>query len=193
MGISKEFRDSIIREAEEEAKGVVSEAEAKGNAIMSEERNRSQQKLKAAEEEAKRMMEAQRKERIAWARLESKRIIAEAKEDAINNSLEDFFKMLSVFRNMNGYTAFLNKVVKNAIEEFGEKPENLVVHVVKGDRKVLSSITAKIVEDLDGFGGAIVERKDGSVRVNATLETLFENKREGIRKEVYEKLQKTLS
>jgi vacuolar-type H+-ATPase subunit E/Vma4 len=45
-----------------------------------------------------------------------------------------------------------------------------------------------VVDDLEALGGAIVESSDGKVMIDLTLETLFETRRDEIRKQVYEKL-----
>ena len=60
---------------------------------------------------------------------------------------------------------------------------------MKGDKSLIPALKgAKVVEDLHGFGGALLESADGKIRMDLTLETLFESRRDEIRKKIYEKL-----
>lgn len=185
MGIEK-LKGSLISEAREDAQKINAEADAQARKLLEDERSRIAGMKKEADAETERILEEQRNERIAWARLESKRILAEAREDAIKAVLEDFFGTLSTARKAPEYRKFLTKAVGKAMDELGE---DSVVHVIKGDRALLGALKgAKVVEDLEGLGGALVESADGKIRIDLSLETLFETRRDDIRKQVYEKL-----
>ncbi|HID72795.1 TPA: hypothetical protein EYP38_02530 [Candidatus Micrarchaeota archaeon] len=133
------------------------------------------------------MLEGQKNERIAWARLEAKRILAEAREDAIKNVLEGFFEALGKAKKGKAYKGFMAKAVKSAVSELGTS--GLVIHVCKGEGKLVGRVRgAKVVQDLDALGGAIVESKNGKMRVNLTLETLFESRRDELRKKISDKI-----
>ena len=185
MGIEK-LKGSLISEASEDAKKIVDSAEAQVKALLDEERSRKASLKKDAEKEVGRLLDEQRNERIAWARLESKRVMAEAREDAIKDVLEDFFDALGSVRKAPEYKKFLNTSVAAALEELGPSS---IVHIAKGDKSLLTSLkNAKLVEDLDGLGGAIVETTNGKIRIDLTLETLYESRKDDIRKQIYEKL-----
>jgi V/A-type H+-transporting ATPase subunit E len=184
MGIER-LKGSLLTEANEDAQKIVQAAEAHVAGMLEEERSRRAQMKKEAEAEVERLLEEQRNERIAWARLESKRIVAEGREDAIKNVLEEFFEELKGIRKTPEYRRFLSKAVAAAAAELGG---DVTIRVVKGDKALLSALKARVVEDLDSVGGAIVESPDGKIRVDMTLETLFESRRDDIRKQIYEKL-----
>ncbi|MEW6721694.1 MAG: V-type ATP synthase subunit E, partial [Candidatus Micrarchaeota archaeon] len=139
---------------------------------------------KEAEADVAGALAEQRNERIAWARLESKRILAEAREDAIKAVLEDFFESLKDVRRSAEYKKFLAGAASSASAELGP---GTTIHVVKGDKALLGP-KLKVVEDLDGLGGALAESADGKIRIDLTLETLFESQRDDIRKKVHEAL-----
>jgi vacuolar-type H+-ATPase subunit E/Vma4 len=123
---------------------------------------------------------------LAWARLESKRIIAEAREDAIKSVLEDFFELLQKARKDKEYKRFMSTAIAQAATELGQ---TVTIHVLEGEKSLVPSVKgAKVVDDLEALGGAIVESSDGKVMIDLTLETLFETRRDEIRKQVYEKL-----
>ncbi|MEW6035915.1 MAG: V-type ATP synthase subunit E [Candidatus Micrarchaeota archaeon] len=184
MGIER-LKGSLLTEANEDAQKIVQAAEAHVAGMLEEERSRRAQMKKDAEAEVERLLGEQRNERIAWARLESKRIVAEAREDAIKSVLEEFFDELRGVRKTPEYKRFLSKAVAAAAAELGG---DVTIRVVKGDKALIGPLKAKVVEDLDSMGGAIVESPDGKIRVDITLETLFESRRDDIRKQIYERL-----
>lgn len=185
MGIER-LKGSLLSEASEDAKKIVEAAESHVSRMVEDERSRKASMKKDADREIEKLLEEQRNERIAWARLESKRILAESREDAIKGVLEEFFDSLEGARKTPEYKKFLAKAVPQAASELGG---SVTVRVLKGDKALLPAIKgAKVNEDLDALGGAIVETSDGKIRIDLTLETLFEAQRDEIRKTIYEKL-----
>ncbi len=185
MGIEK-LKGSLLSEASEDAQKIVEAAETHVKGMLEEERSRKASMKKDAEKDVARLLDEQRNERIAWARLESKRITAEAREDAIEGVLEDFFESLKKMRKTPDYKKFLARAIASGSEELGGG--SVTVHLAKGDKALVPEYKGKVVEDLEGLGGAILESADGKIRIDMTLETLFESKRDEIRKKVYEKL-----
>jgi V/A-type H+-transporting ATPase subunit E len=185
MGIEK-LKGSLLSEANEDAQKIVGAAETHVRGMLEEERSKKSAMKKDAEKDIGRLLEEQRNERIAWARLESKRVVAEAREDAIKEVLGDFFESLNSVRKSPEYKKFLAKEAVTAAAELGG---NVVIHVVKGDKQNIPTIkSAKVVEDLDCLGGAIVETTNGKIRIDLTLETLFETSKDDIRKQISDKL-----
>lgn len=185
MGIER-LKGSLLSEASEDAKKIVEAAESHVSRMVEDERSRKASMKKDADREIEKLLEEQRNERIAWARLESKRILAESREDAIKGVLEEFFDSLEGARKAPEYKKFLAKAVPQAAQELGG---SVNIRVLKGDKALLPAVKgAKVFEDLDALGGAIVESADGKIRIDLTLETLFEARRDEIRKTIYEKL-----
>jgi V/A-type H+-transporting ATPase subunit E len=186
MGIER-LTSSLLLEANKEAEDIVSAAESHVQKMLEEERSRNEELRKEMAEEARNTIENLRNERVAWAKLEAKRIVAEAKEDAINNVLHEFFEELKKARKTKAYKTYISNRIKDAVDEFGSG--SLSVHVRKGEKSLVPKKKGiKIVEDLDSLGGAIVESKDGKVRMNLTLETIYEAKKDALRKKVSDKL-----
>lgn len=185
MGIEK-LKGSLLSEANEDARKIVEAAETHVARMVEEERSGKASMKKEADREVEKLLEEQRDERLAWARLESKRINAEAREDAIKNVVEEFFDSLGGVRKTPEYKKFLGNAVAEAAAELGG---NVCVHLVKGDKALIPALKgAKVSEDLDVLGGAIVETADGKIRIDLTLETLFEARRDETRKKINEKL-----
>ncbi|MBI2079422.1 hypothetical protein HYT84_01545 [Candidatus Micrarchaeota archaeon] len=177
---------SLLTDAKKEADEIIKTAEWHVDKMVAEEKAKRVVLLKTSEEEADKLIKEQEKERLAWAKLESKRIISEAKEDVIKTIMQEIFSKLENFRKSKEYAAFLKSGVNNACKELGTE-QSCTVHVKKGDKKYLST-KARVVEDLEGIGGALVENTDGLIRINLTLENLFESNTDLIRKEIYHKL-----
>ena len=185
MGIEK-LKDSLLSEANEDARKIIESAEVHVRNMVEEERSKASLMKKDAAQEVERLLGEQRNERLAWARLESKRILAEAREDAIKGVLEGFFEALQDVRKNPEYKKFLTNAIADAASELGT---TVTIHVLKADRALIPVLkNAKIVDDLEATGGAIVESSDGKVMVDLTLETLFETRRDEIRKQIYNNL-----
>lgn len=178
---------SLVSDAKKEAEGAIKSAESEVDKLVSEEKAKRAILLKNAEEECSRILSDQKRERVAWARLEARRLAAEAKEDSIKSVLDEMYGMLSDLRKTSEYADFMKAAVSKASDELGSGDE-LVLHVAKGDRKYASKFKGKVFEDLDSVGGLMVERADGKVCVNFTLESMLETRKDELRKKIYEKL-----
>ncbi|MBI5228109.1 hypothetical protein HY988_05960 [Candidatus Micrarchaeota archaeon] len=185
MGIEK-LKFSLLAEGKQEAEAIIHEAERHANEMQKEEEQKHAAAVVELEKEIEKTLQERRNEKVAWARLEAKRITAEAKEDAVANAIEEFFSALEKMRKGNEYKKFM----KNAAERIGSELEgNLVLHVVKGEKGLLPKVkNAEIKEDLEGLGGILAESSDGKRRLNLTIETLFEAKRDDIRRRIYDKM-----
>lgn len=185
MGIEK-LTGSLVGEANKEAQEIVKTAQWHVEQMLKDEKSKEDGIRERAAAEVEARLRDQRNERLAWARLEAKRVIAEAREDAITNNLEDFFSELKEVRKTAAYKSFLDKSVRMAAAELGGRA---IVHAAKPDLPALGKLQGcKVVADLEGLGGAIVEAEDKTVRIDLRLETLFEVGRDGLRKDAYDGL-----
>ncbi|MDO8553879.1 MAG: V-type ATP synthase subunit E [Candidatus Micrarchaeota archaeon] len=188
MGIEK-LTSSLLSEAKNEANEIVKAAEWHVEKMFSEEKAKRVILLKNAEEDAGHLIGEYEQERVAWSRLEAKRVIAEGKEDAVREALDRFFDILATLRKSPEYKNFLKNAMKSAIEQL--KGTSATVHCVKGEKSLFSSLVnsnTKVVEDLDSLGGFVVESSDRKSKVDATFESIFESKKDDLRKYFYERL-----
>ncbi len=187
MGIEN-VAASLLEESRNEAGRIIRDADQAVNQMASGEQARRVVLLKHAEEEAHVLIEEERRERIAWARLEAKRILNEAKEDMIREKLDEFFALLGNVRKEPKYKEFLKGALQRATDELKGQPGGIIVYCAKEDKAALADTNAKIVPTLDTFGGIIAESNDRTVRIDLTLETLFENKRDELRALIYREI-----
>lgn len=181
MGLER-LTSSLLKDADEEAAKIVQAAEWHIKKMKEEERSKHTALKKEAEKEIEKILSEQKNERLAWARLEAKRINAEAREDAINSAIDAFFSSLKDLKKSKEYKNFLSKNVSAAVKELGGM--KLIVRVRKDDKKLLPKLpkNCKVANNLDAFGGAVIETQDGKMKVDLTLETLLELRRDELRK-----------
>lgn len=186
MHIEK-IANSLLSDAKKEADEIVAIAESHVEKMLAEEKSKKHSLLKNAEQETNSIIQEQKRERIAWARLEAKRMISEAKEDVIKRSLDEFFTVIETMLDQKEYLDFIKINIEEAISELKNSNE-LVIHCSKGEKKNFDGFNIPVIEDLKSIGGAIVETSDGKIRVDLTIEALFEIKLEELRKIIYERL-----
>ncbi|MFH1255807.1 MAG: V-type ATP synthase subunit E [Candidatus Diapherotrites archaeon] len=177
----RELVQEIEEEAQQEAKKLRSEAK-EANALLEEAERQKEQILAKAKSEAARLIEAEQNQRIAAARLKARQIQAEAVEHAINASLDEAWEALLEMRKEKEYRDSLHANISEAKKELGE---NATVEVNKDDRKL---VAGHKVEEIECAGGAIIKSADGKIRIDATLEELFAQKKGVMRKKIFDAL-----
>ena len=185
MGL-EQLTATILEEVKKEAASTLSAAESERRKMLGEARAAGEKDIKEAEAKTAEFVEAQRRERIAWARIEAKRGVNEAKESVVNDAIEDVFEKMRAFPKDKDYPKFLNSLVEKGVKEL-DAPK-AVVHVRNEDKKHLRNGKYSVKDDLDEWGGCIVESADGTVRIDLTLAALLGQKRELLRKRLYESL-----
>ncbi len=185
MGFEK-LRESLITRADADAAKIIADAELKASELSVSEKSTATAISDIAASEAKTSLDLKSKERLAWARLEAKRILSEAREDAVSNSFDLFVEELTNLKKSAEYKSFIRTSVDRALTHAGS---GAIIHVLKGEKDLVpKSKEITISEDLSGFGGVIVESADGTVFLDLTLETLIEMRRDDLRKEISAKL-----
>lgn len=184
MGVEK-LSTAILEDGKKEAQKIIASAQEQAGQLLHEESAKFVLLRKSSEDRTKELMNAHTNERLAWARLEIKRINAEAKEDAISNSLELFLEELNKSRKSKKYKEFVMRSAKTAYDQLGKDP---VFYVCKGEKSLLpKGLTAKVVES-DLSGGLIVESGDAKFRLDFSFDSLFGVQKEDLRKMVYQML-----
>lgn len=178
-----EIKGTILKDARKEGESALHKAEHEFEAEFSKVKGDGEAKIKGAELEAKKVVDTERRERMSGAKLEAKRILAEAKEDAVNAALDSLIDELKSYSGTKAYADKMKSLVSAAVEEVGGKA---TVYVKKGEKKIFSSIAgADIREGADIIGGAIVESKDGRLKIDLSMEEMLNSRKDSVRKELY--------
>lgn len=182
----KNLKEALAQEAQAQAGSILSKAQAEASGILEAEKSRALSDRKSAQDLLEKSLLLHQQERLAWAHLEERRILAEAREDAIRASIDTLYSLLKAEKG-NAYPGYLKRTLGKAIAAMGK---GCIVHGTKKDAIRLKAIArVPMKADLpEGLGGLIAESADGKIRFNGTLEARMEMLHGELRKRVYEKL-----
>lgn len=127
------------------------------------------------------------KERILYeALVEGRKMIAEAYEEVLNAVRRDLHDYIDKNRTDERYIKFLEKILLNAKALIGD---DVVVQASPRDKNAIMALMGKLgmkgeVLDKDVVGGLVVSSRDGSIVVDATIDTLFETNVNEIKKTI---------
>ncbi len=174
------------------------ESDAKVKEIMDNANNEAENIRKRNEKETGKMIEKIRQAYendaetvkntiLSGAKIESKRIQLQVREDIIN---ECFIRAEKNLANMDGgvYEKFLDRIIREGVDVVGE---NTVMRCAEKDitvvKKIASSLNVGIDKNfLNTTRGVIIESKDGKIRVDNTFDGILSRNKESVRKEVAE-------
>lgn len=182
MGLD-ELREGILEKAREKEREVLKERDREVSKILAEAEAQRKQLLEKARAEAKQLAAEERHEAVANAHLEAKREMAKARDEYVVDVEAEVRR--EFFREARGkhYEEHLKKLVEKARRELGGE---VIVHLAKADRKLLGEMKGVQVSEkpIECEGGAVIVSSEGRVSVNATLEALFEERRDRVRQEI---------
>jgi V/A-type H+/Na+-transporting ATPase subunit E len=164
-------RDKIIADARSEAERIEAEANAKSETLISQSRSQSE----------KEVIEG-RIRSIASFKLEAKRKMLEAKDEIMRAYEEQAASFLNDFTKSPEYKDFLLKVTKDGISQIGS---DAIVQINVRDRNILNGSGFQISSDpISSIGGAIITSADEKRRVDNTVESIFDDRKQELRLEL---------
>jgi V/A-type H+-transporting ATPase subunit E len=139
--------------------------------------------------ETDKIIKIQRSRAISEGKLESRKMMLNAKEEIITNAFELARKRLAEL-DQGQKERYLSSAIKSAVSELGSdvtalcnpKDATLVTKVAK-------QVDSKIKVSSEGIayvGGVVVRANDGSAQIDATFEGLLNRKRNDLRREIAE-------
>ena len=181
-----ELASELHKSAEAEGRKIVHAAERGAEKAAEEAQEKADGQLKQAKKEAAAATRQEAAERLTSAKLAAKKMVGEARDEAVEASLHEVWKAFrSGSLKKSAYPALLSRLVAEGQKELGGG--DAVVYVRDEDRPLVSGL--KLAKLPAGYsGGAILESANGKVRVNKTLEEAFAQKKGTLRKEIYDRL-----
>ncbi|HLD75988.1 MAG TPA: V-type ATP synthase subunit E [Candidatus Norongarragalinales archaeon] len=178
------LRAEINHEAEKERKKKIDSARHESALLIEKAEEDADAYLatskEAALEEAKTLSSA-----LSAARLEAKKVVSEARDDLVARELSGAKKTVLSFGSDRRYPSFLKKQLECALKQIGsEKP---LIHVRKKDVPLLKK-WGYSAGSVECAGGVLVSTPDGRIRVNATLESIFDQRKDLCLQKLYEEL-----
>ena len=181
----EELASELHKGADAEGRKIVHAAEKNAERIVDEAREKAEGALKNAKKDASEFARQESSERITSAKLASKKIVDEARDEAVEAAISQVWQKFRSESMKKGYPALLDRLVKEGVSELGAS--KATVYARDEDRQLLRGYSTKKLP-AEYSGGAIVESEDGKVRVNKTLEEIFSQKKPELRKQIYDRL-----
>jgi vacuolar-type H+-ATPase subunit E/Vma4 len=183
----EELASELHKSAESEAKKIVNAAEKNAGRIVDEAKLKGEESVKTAKKEASEFAKQESSERITSAKLAAKKMVDESRDEAVEAAIHQVWqKYKSDSLKKSAYPALLSRLVRQGMEEIGQGA-SVVLYVRDEDRSLVAGHKTKTLPS-EYSGGVIVETADGKVQVNRTLEEVFAQKKQALRKQIYDKL-----
>jgi V/A-type H+-transporting ATPase subunit E len=187
MGALENITQRIKKDATQKAQKKINEAKRQAEEILKQSQKELERQKKALELETDKTIKIQRSRAISEGKLESRKMMLNAKEEIITNAFEQANQRLAELDSAQK-ERYLSKAIKGAVAELGsdvtalcnQKDAALVMKVAK---KVDSKIKVSS-EGIDYIGGVVIRANDGSVQIDATFEGLLNRMRNDLRREI---------
>jgi vacuolar-type H+-ATPase subunit E/Vma4 len=185
LGLSQ-LKNELIGDAKSEAKRIAQETEKEKKEILKEAEKKKAAVLAEAEKEANALVEDEKREQYAAIQLKAKRVVSEAKENTVNQNMDKVWKEFAKAGKDKNYPALMQKLIKQGLESLGEQA---VVQVNAKDKSLAGKYAKNINKTAaDISGGAIISSSDGRIIINNSLEALYDEHKEEIRRVVFGQL-----
>jgi V/A-type H+-transporting ATPase subunit E len=169
MGLEA-VKEEILDSAREHADSILSEARKESNKTAREAEKKIAEMQQKADAGEKKTIESIKRQELASAELENKKMLLEAKKQLIESAFEEAGKKLELLddKKRESYIKKLLEKAKNDIE-LGH------AYCSKKDAKFLKGLNA---EPIDIIGGLVAENKEKIIRVDYSFETLLDSIKE---------------
>ena len=165
MGLEA-VKEEILSNAKLQVTALMAEARKEANRIIREAEKKIESLKEKKEAEAKRMVDMIKRQDIASAELENKKMLLEAKKQIIDSVFLETGKRLEAL-DYKKKEVFIKKLLEKAKKDI----ELNNVYCSKKDAKFLKGSN---IEAADMIGGLIAENKEKTVRVDYSFESLLQ-------------------
>ena len=166
MGLET-VREEILNSAKEKSNSMIAEARREANRITREAEKKSEEMKEKNESDTKKILDTIKRQELASAELENKKMILDAKKQIIESVFIESRKKLETLddKKKEAYMKKLLDKTKNEIEvEY--------VYCSKKDSKFLKGFN---IESAEVIGGLMAENKEKTVRVDYSFGTLLDS------------------
>jgi V/A-type H+-transporting ATPase subunit E len=161
-----EIRDS----AEKEANALIQEAEKEKASILQQADESIAAKKKAQQKELELSLVRLKQQELSSAELEAKRIVLNAKKDALDEAFRETLKELNSMPSSEKV-----KVYAKIISKSSSVIRNPKVYCPKGDASLLgAAVGVRAVVEKDMEPGLILESEDGTISLDYRFKTVLE-------------------
>jgi V/A-type H+-transporting ATPase subunit E len=188
MGL-EEILASIKSDTETRYSKIIADAKAEAGKIIEDAKARSESISARGRVDGEKEAQEEKQRSIASAHLESKRRLLEARDELLRDYEERAYGYLKEFTRSSKYKDYLLRMVRDGVSKIGS---GAIVQTNSSDHDTLDDSGSRDFEvskeNLSCIGGAIVSSKDGKRRVDNTLESIFNERKEDLRLKLTEQV-----
>ena len=169
MGLEN-VKEEILNIAKEQANSLTADARKEANRIMRETEKKIEEIREKSESESKRTLDAIKRQELASAELENKKMLLEAKKQAIEAVFAEARKRLEDMDDKKREAA-----LKRLLDKAKNEMETATVYCNKKDAKFLKGFG---IETANIMGGIITENKEKTIRIDCSFDAMLESIKE---------------
>ena len=165
MGLEA-VKEEILGSAKEQSSSIIAEARKEAGRILKETEKKIEEMREKSEAGTKKMIDAIKRQELASAELESRKMILDAKKQIIENVFAEAGKRLE---SMDGKKT--EEYMKKLLEKTKKDIEPAFFYCNKKDAKFLKGLD---VQAAGIIGGIIAENREKTIRVDYSFETMLQ-------------------
>lgn len=169
MGL-EEVKEDILSNAKEQANSIIAEARKEANRIMREAEKKVEDMEERNEAYTKKMLDTIKRQELASAELENKKMLLDAKKQVIENVFIEAGKGIENLDDKKK-EVYIKKLLERAKKDI----EPAFIYCNKKDVKFLKGHN---IEAANIIGGIIAENNDRTIRVDYSFETMLQSIKE---------------
>lgn len=178
-----QLRKEIRQEGQSQRQSELNQAKSHAHTILQDAERQAKALVEKAKADAQTEAEGKLTQ-VSAARLKAKKLVAEARDRLVQRQLERVREKLKKFADSPKYASVLKTLAEESAEKIGK---NAVLYARKKDIPKLKKLGFS-VQDMPCWGGCVAATPDGRIRVNNTLEALYEENEEKLRQKIFEEL-----
>lgn len=165
MGLEA-VKEEIIRNAKEQSSSLIAEARKEANKVMKETEKKIEEMKEKGDAQTKRLIDAIKRQELASAELENKKMLLNAKKQVIESVFMEAKKRLETLDDKKREAC-----IRKLLEKTKNDIEVAYAYCSKKDAKFLKGFDVNAV---DIIGGLLAENKDKTIRIDYSFETLLQ-------------------
>lgn len=163
------------------------------NKILEEARKKAENFLETNKKKIIKELEQEKIMKLSSTNVELKREYINKLDSLINDYVDNIKKELKNLRKTENYQKFLTNIISKGLKELNVNQNSAIIYISEKDRDLVGNyVNIKFNQNLDEYGGAIIETKDGKMIYNGSLENIFNEKINYLKEKLYEKIKEEL-
>lgn len=169
MGLET-VKEEILNSAKEQASSLIESARKEASRISKETERKIEELQRKSEEETRKTLDVIKRQELASAELDSKKMLLEAKKEIIENAFAEARKKLENFDDKKR-----ESIMRKLLEKAKNEIEAANVYCNKRDAKFVKGFNA---QPMGMLGGLVAENKEGTIRIDYSFDTMLQTVKE---------------